>query len=146
MLKNQPPRSWNWRPGTAWCTKPRSTRSGPKLRYRRLISSFFPNTNSVPVEEKAEDKFPVVAAASAIAEYFRDKARETFGHHFGQVAHVGQGDLLEYCSSFGSGFPGDDDAVKWPACMEQHCNAYPPTVRRSWTAIQKRSVKMKGKR
>ena len=54
---------------------------GPKLRYRRLLSAPYPNIAEIKVEEKAEDPFPTVAAASVVAKYLRDKQQGDLNYH-----------------------------------------------------------------
>lgn len=75
----------------------------------------------ITAENKAEDKYPVVAAASIVAKVTRDRAM--------QALHERHGDV-------GWGYPGEP---KTQAFLQRCVNegAFPPCVRTRWATVQR---------
>ena len=104
---------------------------GPADSYRDLLKNHF--RMSYPavkftVAEKAESKYPVVAAASICAKVTRDAALKEWKFR----EHLGDDVNLE----FGSGYPGDERTVAWLKKHKDPIFGFPDLVRFSWKTCE----------
>lgn len=114
---------------------------GEKGAYQRKLKRLFPNITIV-VSEKADDKYPIVSAASICAKVIRDKMIE----YYDGVVKKSEGvedtkvddetDLL-----FGSGYLADKRTVDWMSRNTDKVFGFPSLVRFSWTPAQQAIVK-----
>jgi ribonuclease HII len=74
---------------------------------------------SLVVEHRADERYPVVAAASIIAKVVRDRRLEELRREYGD---------------FGSGYPSDPRTV---AFLKDNISALPPFVRSSWRTLSR---------
>ena len=75
----------------------------------------------ITAENKAEDKFPIVAAASIVAKVTRDRAM--------QALHQRHGDV-------GWGYPGEPKTRAFlRQCVKE--GGFPPCVRTRWATVQR---------
>jgi len=99
--------------------------------YRELLKAHFrisyPNVKFT-VAEKAESKYPVVAAASICAKVSRDAALKDwkFREKLGEEASL----------EFGSGYPGDEKTIKWLKAHKDPIFGFPDLVRFSWKTCE----------
>lgn len=104
---------------------------GPMDTYRGLLQDYFkykyPKVKFT-VSEKAELKYPVVAAASICAKVTRDAELKNWKFR----ENVGDGVSFE----FGSGYPGDEKTITW---LKKHMDpifGFPDIVRFSWKTCE----------
>ena len=96
-------------------------------KFRDMILKYIRSQDSsisVHIEPRADEKYPVVAAASIIAKYLRD-------------AHVRK--LHMVYGNFGSGYPSDPRTVEWLS-KYLNKNELPPVVRRSWSTLKRLGI------
>jgi len=109
---------------------------GNATTYQRKLKRIFPDIKIV-VSEKADDKYPVVSAASICAKVLRDNIMETF--------EFVEEDIKD--KNYGSGYLGDQKTVNWVARNCDKVFGFPTLVRFSWaptqTAMAQSSVKVK---
>jgi len=101
-------------------------------RYKRRILSFMSHTSKVKlvVENHADARYVIVAAASIIAKVERDRVIEQLKATYGD---------------FGSGYPSDPRTVDFLTRWYEEHGDFPPIVRRSWATLDRirRMVDMK---
>ncbi|MEK7766390.1 MAG: ribonuclease HII, partial [bacterium] len=95
--------------------------SRPERFGRALAAGLLPLTVRVIAENRADGKFPLVAAASIVAKVTRDAALEALREAHGEI---------------GSGYPGDPRTVAFLRRCLAH-GALPPFVRRSWRTLSR---------
>jgi len=109
---------------------------GNKTTYQRKLKRLFPALK-ITVSEKADDKYPVVSAASICAKVLRDKIME----HFEFIEE----DFED--RDFGSGYLADQKTVNWVVRNCDKVFAFPTLVRFSWkpsqVAMKQSAVKVK---
>jgi ribonuclease HII len=77
----------------------------------------------VIAEHKADDRYPVVSAASIIAKVTRDRIIEEIAKEFG--------------TDIGSGYPSDTVTIEFIAKWIKENGNAPPHTRRSWETVKK---------
>ncbi len=95
---------------------------------RELVNALIKEVGSnaeVIVEDRADRKYVVVAAASIVAKCFRDT-------HV-KYLHLKYGD-------FGSGYPSDPKTIEWLKRFSGS-NELPPIVRRSWRTLKRLGIR-----
>jgi len=104
---------------------------GPTEYYRDLLKNHFKNSHphvKFTVAEKAESKYPVVAAASICAKVTRDAALKEWKFR----EKIPGGGTFE----FGSGYPGDEKTVNWLKAHRDPVFGFPDLVRFSWKTCE----------
>jgi len=99
--------------------------------YREILKAHFRiNYPSVKftVAEKAESKYPVVAAASICAKVTRDAVLKEWKFR----EKLGDGATFD----FGSGYPGDEKTVTWLKAHRDPVFGFPDLVRFSWKTCE----------
>jgi ribonuclease HII len=76
----------------------------------------------VDVEAKADEKYPIVSAASIIAKYHRDRSLQPLKGVFGDL---------------GSGYPSDPRTLEWLKRVSITFNEPPRIIRRKWRTLTK---------
>jgi len=86
-------------------------------RFKQHIQEYLPFKVKIISEHKADQKYPIVSAASVIAKVERDKAIEEIKREYGEV---------------GCGYPTDPKTIKFlEECLNKF-GEYPHFVRKSW--------------
>jgi len=98
---------------------------GPKNTYQRKLQRLFPGIK-ITVSEKADDKYPIVSAASICAKVLRDKIMEHFSFD--------EEDITD--KSYGSGYLADPKTKEWIPNNIDKVFGFPSIVRFSWTPSQ----------
>ncbi|KAL0216939.1 hypothetical protein RCL1_007422 [Eukaryota sp. TZLM3-RCL] len=103
--------------------------------YQKFLTSAFPNI-IFRVESKADDKFPIVGAASICAKVTRDRLLAT-----AEFSEKLNNDIL------GSGYPADPITCKWLRDNMDPVFGWPDVVRFGWATatdlLDKKAVKVK---
>ncbi|MFX1560712.1 MAG: ribonuclease HII [Promethearchaeota archaeon] len=73
-------------------------------------------------EHKADEKYPVVSAASIVAKVERDRVIAGYHRKYGD---------------FGSGYPSDPKTVDFVTNLVRNNQKLPPIVRKSWDSVRK---------
>ncbi len=90
------------------------------FRYAEMVKNHLDNPCEIVSEHHADEKFPVVSAASIIAKVTRDRAIATLGKKFGVI---------------GSGYPSDPVTIRFlHAYIDEH-RVPPPIARKSWKTV-----------
>ncbi|MDD4136467.1 MAG: ribonuclease HII [Methanoregula sp.] len=90
------------------------------FRYAEMVKSNLDRTCEIVSEHHADEKFPVVSAASIIAKVTRDRAIVTLAKKYGEI---------------GSGYPSDPVTIRFlTAWIDEH-KAPPPIARKSWKTV-----------
>ena len=79
------------------------------------------------IEKKADATYRVVSAASIIAKVTRDTLMKEF---------VWEEPYLNLSRDYGSGYPGDENCVRWLSSTQQVVFGYPSIVRFSWSTTR----------
>jgi len=86
-------------------------------RFKQHIQECLPFKVKIVSEHKADQKYPIVSAASVIAKVERDKAIEEIKREYGEI---------------GCGYPTDPKTIKFlEECLKKF-GEYPHFVRKSW--------------
>jgi ribonuclease HII len=90
------------------------------FRYAEMVKNNLDRHCEIVSEHHADQKFPVVSAASIIAKVTRDRAIATLAKKYGEI---------------GSGYPSDPVTIRYlTAYIEEH--RYPPVfARKSWKTV-----------
>jgi len=91
-------------------------------RYVRQIKRVLPSSVEVHSENKADDKFPVVSAASIVAKVRRDEIIRGLREEYGD---------------FGSGYCSDRKTVSFLESWFEENEACPPFIRGSWAPVKR---------
>lgn len=83
-------------------------------------------------EHKADEKYPVVSAASIIAKVYRDEAIERIKREIGV--------------DFGSGYPSDPRTIRYIQNLISEREVLPPFVRKNWDTISRTKEEMANKK
>lgn len=86
-------------------------------RYKRHILECLPIQVEIVSEHKADQKYPVVSAASIIAKVERDKAVSELREKYGEL---------------GCGYPTDPQTIQFLKDWVKKFGSYPDFVRKSW--------------
>lgn len=92
-------------------------------RFKQDVEDACPSVK-VLTEHKAEDKYPLVAAASIVAKVERDLSLERIRKEY---------------SGIGSGYPSDPQTISF--LKEWEYSDLPPFVRKSWSTVEKNCKK-----
>lgn len=114
---------------------------GDADRYASKLSSVFPSLEFT-VCPKADSLYPIVSAASIVAKVTRDRCLEA------SVAGCSTGSSSAGSSpmTFGSGYPGDPDTIKWLKAHMDPVFGFPDIARFVWETcnrvLQEEAVKV----
>jgi len=90
------------------------------FRYAEMVKNHLDPVCEIVSEHHADEKFPVVSAASIVAKVTRDRAIATLGKKYGEI---------------GSGYPSDPVTIRFlNAWIDEH-RTPPPIARKSWKTI-----------
>jgi ribonuclease HII len=90
------------------------------FRYAEMVKNNLEHPCEIVSEHHADEKFPVVSAASIIAKVTRDRAITTLAKKYGDI---------------GSGYPSDPVTIRFlHAYIDEH-RIPPPIARKSWKTI-----------
>ncbi len=96
------------------------------LSFERRLSKYCSCSAELVMEHKADQKYPVVSAASIIAKTLRDKRIKEIEEKYG--------------TELGTGYPHDERTIKF---LREHSKEYPPEVRRSWSTARRQKKPQK---
>jgi ribonuclease HII len=106
--------------------KPRITyldAPGKASSYAKLLRSILPPESCIVAENFADQKYPIVSAASILAKVRRDEIIEELHQ--------------QYNADFGSGYPGDKKTREFLIRYYQQNGNFPDIVRTKWATIRK---------
>ena len=90
------------------------------FRYAEMVKSCLDRACEIVSEHHADEKFPVVSAASIIAKVTRDRAIVSLSKKYGEI---------------GSGYPSDPVTIRFlTAWIDEH-KTPPPIARKSWKTV-----------
>jgi ribonuclease HII len=90
------------------------------FRYAEMVKNNLDHVCEIVSEHHADEKFPVVSAASIIAKVTRDRAIATLAKKYGEI---------------GSGYPSDPVTIRFlTAWIDKH-KTPPPIARKSWKTV-----------
>ena len=90
------------------------------FRYAEMVKNHLQQPCEIVSEHHADEKFPVVSAASIIAKVTRDRAIATLAKKYGDI---------------GSGYPSDPVTIRFlNSYIDQH-RIPPPIARKSWKTV-----------
>jgi ribonuclease HII len=90
------------------------------FRYAEMVKNNLDRKCEIVSEHHADEKFPVVSAASIIAKVTRDRAIATLAKKYGEI---------------GSGYPSDPVTIRFlNAWIDEH-RTPPPIARKSWKTV-----------
>jgi ribonuclease HII len=90
------------------------------FRYAEMVKNHLDRQCEIVSEHHADEKFPVVSAASIIAKVTRDRAIATLAKEYGEI---------------GSGYPSDPVTIRFlTAWIDEH-KTPPPIARKSWKTV-----------
>ncbi|MEI7650101.1 MAG: ribonuclease HII, partial [Methanomicrobiales archaeon] len=90
------------------------------FRYAEMVKSHLERPCEIVSEHHADEKFPIVSAASIIAKVTRDRAIATLAKKYGDI---------------GSGYPADPVTIRFlNAYIDLH-RIPPPIARKSWKTV-----------
>jgi ribonuclease HII len=90
------------------------------FRYAEMVKNHLVHPCEIISEHHADEKFPVVSAASIIAKVTRDRAIATLAKKYGTI---------------GSGYPSDPVTIQFlNSYIDEHC-VPPPIARKSWKTV-----------
>ena len=90
------------------------------FRYAEMVKNNLLHTCEIISEHHADEKYPVVSAASIIAKVTRDRAMATLAKKYGEI---------------GSGYPSDPVTIHWLTGYIEENKIPPPIARRSWKTV-----------
>ncbi|KAJ7066962.1 ribonuclease H2 subunit A [Mycena amicta] len=103
---------------------------GPTETYKAFLSARFPNI-SFTVENKADDKFKIVGAASVAAKVTRDCIIEDW-----VFEENVDGRVAEWDNEMGSGYPADPRTKTWLQKNVEPVFGLPKVARFSWATVK----------
>lgn len=90
------------------------------FRYAEMVKNNLDHVCEIVSEHHADEKFPVVSAASIIAKVTRDRAIAMLAKKYGEI---------------GSGYPSDPVTIRFlTAWIDEH-KSPPPIARKSWKTV-----------
>ena len=90
------------------------------FRYAEMVKSHLTYTCEIVSEHHADDKFPVVSAASIVAKVTRDRVIATLSKKYGEI---------------GSGYPSDPVTIRFLNTWIDEHKTPPPIARKSWKTV-----------
>jgi ribonuclease HII len=90
------------------------------FRYAEMVKNHLDFPCEIVSEHHADEKFPVVSAASIIAKVTRDRAIATLAKKYGEI---------------GSGYPSDPITIRWLNSYIDEHRIPPPIARKSWKTV-----------
>lgn len=90
------------------------------LRYAEMVKGYLTHSCEIVSEHHADDKFPVVSAASIVAKVTRDRAIATLSKKYGDI---------------GSGYPSDPVTIRFLNTWIDEHKTPPPIARKSWKTV-----------
>lgn len=90
------------------------------FRYAEMVRCNLENDCEIVSEHHADEKFPVVSAASIIAKVTRDRAIKTLAKKYGEI---------------GSGYPSDPVTIRYLSGYIDTHRIPPPIARKSWKTV-----------
>ena len=90
------------------------------FRYAEMVKSNLDRTCEIVSEHHADEKFPVVSAASIIAKVTRDRAIVILAKKYGEI---------------GSGYPSDPVTIRFLTSWIEEHRTPPPIARKSWKTV-----------
>ena len=90
------------------------------LRYAEMVKRYLTHPCEIVSEHHADDKFPVVSAASIVAKVTRDRAIATLSKKYGEI---------------GSGYPSDPITIRFLNTWIDEHKTPPPIARMSWKTV-----------
>ncbi|KAI9142454.1 ribonuclease H-like domain-containing protein [Paraphysoderma sedebokerense] len=110
---------------------------GKAEKYEIYLKQTFPSIPKITVTSKADEKFPVVGAASICAKVTRDIVLKTW-----KFSETGIDENVS--TEFGSGYPSDPNTVNWLNSNMDKIFGFPNVIRFSWatcrTLLEKEGV------
>lgn len=92
------------------------------LRFAQNISKLVDKDIIIISEHKADERYPVVSAASIVAKVTRDKIVEN---------------IVKEIGDFGSGYPSDQRTIEFIENWIKKHGSYPPYIRKSWKTAKR---------
>jgi len=90
------------------------------FRYAEMVKNHLELPCEIVSEHHADEKFPVVSAASIIAKVTRDRAIATLSKKYGEI---------------GSGYPSDPVTIRFLNSYIDEHRVPPPIARKSWKTV-----------
>jgi len=90
------------------------------FRYAEMVKNNLLKPCEIISEHHADEKFPVVSAASIIAKVTRDRAIASLAKKYGEI---------------GSGYPSDPVTIHWLSSYIEEFRSPPPIARKSWKTV-----------
>jgi ribonuclease HII len=90
------------------------------LRYAEMVKNYLDHPCEIVSEHHADEKFPVVSAASIIAKVSRDRAISMLAKTYGEI---------------GSGYPSDPVTIRFLSGYIDEHRVAPPIARKSWKTV-----------
>jgi ribonuclease HII len=90
------------------------------FRYAEMVKNNLDQVCEIVSEHHADEKFPVVSAASIIAKVTRDRAIATLSKKYGEI---------------GSGYPSDPVTIRFLRSWIDEHKTPPPIARKSWKTV-----------
>lgn len=90
------------------------------FRYAEMVKNHLEHPCEIVSEHHADEKFPVVSAASIIAKVTRDRLITTLAKKYGDI---------------GSGYPSDPVTIRWLNTYIDEHRVPPPIARKSWKTV-----------
>ncbi|MDP2796046.1 MAG: ribonuclease HII [Methanoregula sp.] len=97
------------------------------FRYAEMVKNHLELSCEIVSEHHADEKFPVVSAASIIAKVTRDRAIATLSKKYGDI---------------GSGYPSDPVTIRFLKSYIDEHRVPPPIARKSWKTVSAILAKM----
>ena len=99
----------------------------PEYYRSTLVKALGQDFGTFTIEKKADATYRVVSAASIIAKVTRDTLMKDF---------IWDEPYLNLSKDYGSGYPGDENCVRWLSTTHQQVFGYPSIVRFSWSTTR----------
>ena len=90
------------------------------FRYAEMVKGHLKEPCEIVSEHHADEKFPVVSAASIIAKVTRDRAIKTLAKKYGEI---------------GSGYPSDPVTIRYLSAYIDEHRVPPAIARKSWKTV-----------
>jgi ribonuclease HII len=90
------------------------------FRYAEMVKNNLDQVCEIVSEHHADEKFPVVSAASIVAKVTRDRAIATLSKKYGEI---------------GSGYPSDPVTIRFLNSWIDEYKTPPPIARKSWKTV-----------
>lgn len=92
-------------------------------RFRREVEKYLVYVpENILMEHKADEKYPIVSAASVIAKVIREREMDKIRREYGDI---------------GSGYPSDPKTIEFLRRWYSERGEFPPIVRRSWKTLKR---------